>query len=107
MEYKCLGPYGPDFGEGGAVKWHPSMRGQELRASHYALLWLHVLLDAVVDTHYRMQSFGVSIENLGHNITHHLHLYRGSVLPLPKPLHSTDFVDTVQWYHTHAHFSTY
>jgi hypothetical protein len=48
--YKCLGPYGVDFGEktgGGGSSWHPGMKGHKVRGNMMSYFLLEVLKDAV------------------------------------------------------------
>eukprot|EP00602_Paraphysomonas_sp_CaronLab_P001966 CAMPEP_0185021022 /NCGR_PEP_ID=MMETSP1103-20130426/3684_1 /TAXON_ID=36769 /ORGANISM="Paraphysomonas bandaiensis, Strain Caron Lab Isolate" /LENGTH=466 /DNA_ID=CAMNT_0027552295 /DNA_START=242 /DNA_END=1639 /DNA_ORIENTATION=+ len=45
-EYKCHGPYIPDWGCCSAP-WHPSKLGHELRAAHFSFFWLLIFKDAI------------------------------------------------------------
>jgi hypothetical protein len=48
--YKCLGPYGIDFGEksgGGGSSWHPGMKGHRVRGNSMSYFILEVLVEAI------------------------------------------------------------
>lgn len=45
-EYKCKGPYIAKWGCCSAP-WHPSLKGHEFRASHFAYTWLLILREAI------------------------------------------------------------
>eukprot|EP01035_Chromulina_nebulosa_P024737 gene24737-32217_t len=45
-DYKCRGPYTADWGCCSA-SWHPSLKGHELSAAHYAYFWLLIYKDAL------------------------------------------------------------
>ena len=48
--YKCLGPYGIDFGEktgGGGSSWHPGLKGHRVRGNSMSYFLLEILGEAV------------------------------------------------------------
>ncbi|CAE7416721.1 unnamed protein product [Symbiodinium microadriaticum] len=45
-DYKCHGPYIPDWGCCSAP-WHPSKEGHQLRADHHAFIWLLIFREAL------------------------------------------------------------
>eukprot|EP01035_Chromulina_nebulosa_P022823 gene22823-29557_t len=47
VAYKCRGPYVPDWDCCNGYEWHPSIRGHELRAAHYAYFCLDNEIDFV------------------------------------------------------------
>lgn len=48
QKYKCLGPFTKDWSCCSAP-WHPSIKGNQLRAAHHVLLWMSIFREAVTD----------------------------------------------------------
>lgn len=49
-EYKCLGPYGADFGEktgGGGNSWHPGLKGHRVRGNVLSYFLLEILKESI------------------------------------------------------------
>ena len=70
-QYKCQGPYIPDWGCCSA-SWHPSKEGHKLRADHTVYFWLLIFKDAINTIKEKIKE-GESPEGLLEKVVKHIH----------------------------------
>ena len=99
-DYKCTGPYVPEWQNQGVASWHPSLLGHELRAAHYAYFWLLILKDAMNELQKNLTGeAAMSIASLSASVKKHIDLERKHIPS--KPLFSSPggfytFPDAIQ-----------
>lgn len=85
------GPYIPTWMEG-AASWHPSVPGHRMRGAHHAYFWLLAFRESIRDVIAAAKTKSVA-EMLA---TVQAALANKKTLPLPKPIHTTNFADNIQ-----------
>lgn len=99
--YRCRGPYVPKWGCCSA-SWHPSVLGHELRAAHYAYIWIEIYQEALKDALHlireRPKRNGKSITLTDvSNIVHHHILKEEHHFP-EKPLYDEGYPEEIHCY---------
>jgi len=90
--YQCLGPYVSNWGSGN-LAWHPSLKGHEIRADHYAYFWLLIFKDALKEI---LESSSSSLHQLLQHTTHQLNSkYKYNPYSL-KLMYNTVYGDNIQ-----------